>query len=134
VSVPFEFDVHALIETENAPALEHKIHKQLLSTQMNKINSRKEFFPAPPTEIHRQIENLESGVDFNIKIWTEKAIATEYKETLDIENDPQKKEVWLQRQQALSARQLQLDVLSFPNPTDAETEESIEKSEHGDGI
>jgi hypothetical protein len=32
-------------------------------------------------------------------------------ESLDIENNPQKKEVWLRRQQALSARQLQLDEL-----------------------
>src|SRR5438874_9257567 len=43
-SVPFEFDIHALIESENAPALEHKLHRQLLALQVNKINSRKEFF------------------------------------------------------------------------------------------
>src|SRR5271170_796873 len=36
-SVPFEFDVHALIETENAPVLEHKIHKRFLAMQVNKI-------------------------------------------------------------------------------------------------
>src|ERR1019366_5576169 len=36
-SVPFEFDIHALIETNNAPALEHRIHKRFMAMQVNKI-------------------------------------------------------------------------------------------------
>jgi len=113
-SVPFEFDIHALIESENAPALEHKLHKQLLPLQLNKINSRKEFFRVSLADIHGEVEKLNQGEDFTVKVWTEKAIATEYRDSLDIENDPQKKENWVKRQQALSARQLQLDMLKFP--------------------
>ncbi len=113
-SVPFEFDVHALIESENAPALEHKLHKQLLPLQLNKINSRKEFFRVSLADIHGEVEKLNQGEDFTVKLWTEKAIATEYRDSLDIENDPQKKENWVKRQQAWSARQLQLDMLKFP--------------------
>ena len=60
-SVPFDFDVHALIESENAPALEHKLHKQLLALQVNKINSRKEFFRVSLTDIHQEIEKLNEG-------------------------------------------------------------------------
>ena len=42
-SVPFSFDVHALIFSENAPELETKLHQRFHSTRLNKLNSRKEF-------------------------------------------------------------------------------------------
>src|SRR2546421_3961949 len=126
--VPFEFDVHALIESENAPALEHKLHKQLLALQLNKINSRKEFFRVSLTDIHREIEKLNQGEDFTVKVWTEKAVATEYRDSFDIENDPQKKENWIKRQQALSARQLQLDTLRFPVLSTLDTDEDNQES------
>ncbi len=127
-SVPFEFDIHALIESENAPALEHKLHKQLLALQVNKINSRKEFFRVSLADIHQEIEKLNEGEDFTIKVWSEKAIATEYRDSLDIENDPQKKENWIKRQQALSARQLQLDMLKFPVLSSLDTDEDNQET------
>ncbi len=43
-SVPFEFDVHAIIYSENAPELENVLHKACEPFRMNKVNSRKEFF------------------------------------------------------------------------------------------
>jgi hypothetical protein len=127
-SVPFEFDVHALIESENAPALEHKLHKQLLPLQLNKINSRKEFFRVSLADIHGEVEKLNQGEDFTVKLWTEKAIATEYRDSLDIENDPQKKENWVKRQQAWSARQLQLDMLKFPVLSTLDTDDDNEET------
>jgi F0F1-type ATP synthase membrane subunit b/b' len=126
--VPFEFDVHALLESENAPALEHRLHKQLLALQMNKINSRKEFFRVSLTEIHQEVEKLKQGEDFTVKVWSEKAIATEYRDSLDIENDPQKKENWIKRQKALSARQLQLDTLIFPVLPNFEVDEDNQEA------
>jgi hypothetical protein len=42
-SVPFEFDVHAMIYSEDAPALEKQLHRKFLKSQLNKINPRKEF-------------------------------------------------------------------------------------------
>jgi hypothetical protein len=127
-SVPFEFDIHALIESENAPALEHKLHKQLLPLQLNKINSRKEFFRVGLADIHREVEKLNQGEDFTVKVWTEKAIATEYRDSLDIENDPQKKENWVKRQQAWSARQLQLDMLKFPVLSTLDTDDDNQET------
>ena len=127
-SVPFEFDVHALIESENAPALEHKLHKQLLPLQLNKINSRKEFFRVSLADIHGEVEKLNQGEDFTVKVWTEKAIATEYRDSLDIENDPQKKENWVKRQQAWSARQLQLDMLKFPVLSTLDTDDDNQET------
>ena len=114
-SVPFEFDVHALIESINAPALEHKLHKIFLATQVNKMNSRKEFFRISLAEIHIEIEKLKQGEDFTIKLWTDKAIATEYKDSIAIENDPKEKEKWIARQKAISERQLKMDALRLPN-------------------
>jgi hypothetical protein len=127
-SVPFEFDVHALIESENAPALEHKIHKRFLAMQVNKINARKEFFRVGLTEIHQEIEKLKLGEDFTVKVWTDKAVATEYKESLDIENDPQKKEKWLTRQKGLADRQLKMDTLRFSVPQAIETNEDNQET------
>lgn len=126
--VPFEFDIHALIESENAPALEHKIHKQLLAMQVNKMNFRKEFFRVSLADIHQEMDKLKQGEDFVIKTWTEKAIAQEFKDSLEIENDPQKKEKWLARQKAMTDRQLRFDLMrvNLPATTDTEMDEDGE--------
>lgn len=43
-SVPFDFDVHALIRTEDAPALEAVLHKHFDAMRLNRVNLRREFF------------------------------------------------------------------------------------------
>jgi hypothetical protein len=45
-SVPFWFDVHAMVFSENAPALEAKLHERFAPGRLNKVNGRKEFFRA----------------------------------------------------------------------------------------
>lgn len=45
-SVPFRFDVHALVFSDNAPALEAKLHSHFAAGRLNKVNGRKEFFRA----------------------------------------------------------------------------------------
>jgi hypothetical protein len=45
-SVPFGFDIHAMIFSEDAPALENALHRQFSSGRLNLVNSRKEFFRA----------------------------------------------------------------------------------------
>jgi len=119
-SVPFEFDIHALIESDNAPVLEHKLHRQLLSRQLNKINNRKEFFRVSLAEIRAELDKLKPGVDFTVREWTDKAVATEYMESLEIENNPRRKDLWMKRQQAFSIRQLELDELQLRHPEDLE--------------
>ena len=127
-SVPFEFDIHALIESENAPVLEHKIHKRFLAMQVNKMNPRKEFFRISLAEIRQEIDKLNEGKDFTIKRWSEMAAAADYKESQDIENSVEKKEKWLERQKALSERQLKLDLLRLPTdaPSDLDADDEDE--------
>lgn len=50
-SVPFEFDVHAMIYSENAPDLEHRLHTEFAEKRVNLINPRKEFFYVSLEEI-----------------------------------------------------------------------------------
>lgn len=50
-SVPFRFDTHALIFSEDAPKLEHALHQHFESRRLNKINGRREFFRVSLEEI-----------------------------------------------------------------------------------
>ena len=104
-SVPFEFDIHAVIETDHAPMLEYKIHQQFLPMRMNKINLRKEFFRVGLNDIRQAVEKLEQGKDFlGTVTWTEKAKAQQYYDSLDIEHDPQAQDKWLKRARLLAER------------------------------
>ena len=81
-SVPFSFDVHAMIYSDDAPSLENHLHKVFNEKQVNKINSRKEFFNVNLKEIKSVIE------DMNINAhWTMFAEAKEYRESLAIEQE-----------------------------------------------
>ena len=94
-SVPFSFDVHAFIESDDAPALETELHKSLALMQINKVNPRKEFFRVDLSIIKAIIEK--KGLNAN---WTMLADAAEYRESLAIEerikNDPSEKARWEQ--------------------------------------
>ena len=79
-SVPFGFDVHAMIYSEDAPALEKQLHHHFVRQQMNKVNPRKGFFKVEISQIRAELETL--GVKAN---WTMAAAALEYRETLKIE-------------------------------------------------
>ena len=74
------------------------------------------------TDIHQAVEKLRQGEDFTVKVWTDKAVVTEYKNSLEIENDPEKKEKWLARQKTLADRQIRLDTLRFSGPGVPETD------------
>lgn len=101
-SVPFAFDVHTLIWSEDAPALENMLHKKFALAQVNKVNFRKEFFRLPLSEIRAGIED--SGIQAT---WTATAEATEYRETLAIEkaiqDSPQARNDWLNHQLEIQA-------------------------------
>jgi hypothetical protein len=79
-SVPFEFDVHALISSNDAPALETALHKRFLRNQVNKVNARKEFFRVGLNEIRLEVERL--GIAAS---WTLEAACRNYRETQAIE-------------------------------------------------
>lgn len=77
-SVPFWFDVHAMVFSNNAPALEAKLHERFAVGRLNKVNGRKEFFRADIAEIESVIrENYDAVVEV-----THEAPAEQYRESL----------------------------------------------------
>lgn len=104
-SVPFAFDVHAMIMSDDAPALERELHNHFLLRQINKVNHRKEFFSASMQEIRDELESM--GVEAK---WTMAAEAAEYRESLAIdkliEDNPEARAAW-------EARQLTLDPTEY---------------------
>lgn len=63
-SVPFDFDVHAMISCDDAPALEKTLHDQLERYRINKVNLRKEFFRVELNEIIQEVERHHGRVDY----------------------------------------------------------------------
>lgn len=63
-SVPFRFDVHALILSEDAPALETALHNRFEKQRVNFVNGRKEFFRVSLEEVKKAISELGYGADF----------------------------------------------------------------------
>lgn len=50
-SVPFNFDVHAMIFSDDAVTLENNLHQQFVERRLNMVNIRREFFYATPQEV-----------------------------------------------------------------------------------
>jgi hypothetical protein len=63
-SVPFRFDTHALIYSEDAPSLEAALHKKFHETRINKVNSKKEFFRANIEDVKRAVLELSDKARF----------------------------------------------------------------------
>lgn len=78
-SVPFDFDVHGLIYSENAPELENIIHKKLESKRVNLVNRRAEFFDTTIDELEAIVNEL----NLNMQL-TKLAEAKEYRESLSL--------------------------------------------------
>lgn len=77
-SVPFWFDVHAMVFSENAPSLEAKLHERFAAGRLNKVNGRKEFFRADLKEIEAIIrQNYDAVVEV-----VHEAPAEQYRESL----------------------------------------------------
>lgn len=75
-SVPFSFDVHAMIFSEDAPALEAKLHRIFENERLNMINPRKEFFNVSLEEIEKIVIENHGQIEF-----TKIAEAQEYRES-----------------------------------------------------
>lgn len=61
-SVPFQFDVHALVFADDAVSLENLLHQALAPKRVNLVNQRREFFYATPDEVKDLIGNLGGSV------------------------------------------------------------------------
>ena len=79
-SVPFKFDVHAMIFAEDAPGLEAALHRAFENKKVNMVNQRKEFFNVSLDEIEDVVKaNFDKTVEF-----TRLAAAEQYRESLKI--------------------------------------------------
>ena len=64
-SVPFNFDVHAMIFSDDAPKLENALHKAFEDRKVNMVNSRREFFEVSLEEVEKVVkENFDKVVEF----------------------------------------------------------------------
>ncbi len=64
-SVPFNFDVHAMIFSDNAPALEAALHKAFEDKKVNMVNTRREFFNVTLDEIKEVVkQNFDKTIEF----------------------------------------------------------------------
>lgn len=78
-SVPFSFDVHAMISADNAPTLESALHRRLADYRVNRVNMRKEFFRVPLETIIEAVREEHGIVEYQAD-----PEALEYFESLDI--------------------------------------------------
>ena len=81
-SVPFKFDVHSFIFSENAVELEKALHKRLNDKRVNKVNLRKEFFYSTVDELEKLVNELDSTAVFNKTM-----LAEEYNQTISVNNE-----------------------------------------------
>ena len=81
-SVPFTFDVHSFIFSDDAVGLEQKLHNILDDKRVNKINLRKEFFNVSIDEIERLVQDIDPSAEFNTTM-----VAEQYRQTLSINED-----------------------------------------------
>ena len=64
-SVPFKFDVHSFIFSDDAVGLEKKLHTILNDKRVNKVNMRKEFFYTTIDELEQLVTDIEPTAEFN---------------------------------------------------------------------
>ncbi|MCA1567271.1 MAG: DUF4041 domain-containing protein [Acidobacteria bacterium] len=81
-SVPFQFDVHAIIYSDDAPGLENKLHRLFHGRRVNRVNERKEFFRVTIEEIAEAVHNNHGEIEFTLA-----AEAADYRKTLALLQD-----------------------------------------------
>ncbi len=78
-SVPFSFDVHAIIYSDSAPALERALHNEFGASRINAQNLRKEFFKLSLDDVENAVKKIAPGAHFFRDVE-----AQEYRETVAI--------------------------------------------------
>ena len=74
-SVPFNFDVHALFFSEDAVRVETDLHHRFADKRVNRVNLRREFFYATPTEVRDALRDIAG----NLLEFTEEPEAEQYR-------------------------------------------------------
>ncbi|WP_231741864.1 GIY-YIG nuclease family protein [Stieleria varia] len=81
-SVPFPFDVHMMISSSDAPALEAALHRRFKRQRVNRVNLRKEFFRVSIESIAEVVKEFQGDVDY-----VASPEALEYNETLQMSDE-----------------------------------------------
>jgi hypothetical protein len=94
-SVPFEFDVHAMIACDDAPKLEAELHAEFEDLRLNRVNYRKEFFRLPIDRLRVAVANRAVDVSFTMV-----AEAREYRESVALSKmSPEERVKYSERQE-----------------------------------
>jgi hypothetical protein len=83
-SVPFQFDVHAIIYSEDAPTLENTLHHTFHNRRVNRVNLRREFFRVSVEEIAEAVRQHHGEIEFTLA-----AEAVEYRKSLALLTEEQ---------------------------------------------
>jgi hypothetical protein len=83
-SVPFPFDVHMMIFSEDAPTLERTLHRALHRYRINRVNFRKEFFRVDLETIRKLVEKHHGKVEYEYR---GDGAESEYQQSLKISDD-----------------------------------------------
>lgn len=91
-SVPFKFDVHSFIFSDDASGLETELHKRLNNKRVNKVNLRKEFFYVTIDELETLVNEICPTAEFNKTMLAEEFRQSQstnevYSSDLILEND-----------------------------------------------
>lgn len=81
-SVPFKFDVHSFIFSNDAVQLESDLHQALEKQRVNKVNNRKEFFKISIDDLENLVYKFDPAAEFNRTMEAE-----QYRQTLSIEEE-----------------------------------------------
>lgn len=83
-SVPFKFDVHSFIFSQDAVKLESSLHTALKDARLNKVNLRKEFFKVSLDDIEKLVNEIEPSAPFNRTM-----VAEQYHQSLSMQDEQQ---------------------------------------------
>ncbi len=81
-SVPFQFDVHAIIYADDAPTLEAALHRKFADRRINRVNERKEFFRVSIDEVAEVVRQHRADIEI-----IRDAEAVEYRKTVALLNE-----------------------------------------------
>lgn len=119
-SVPFKFNVHTIIPSEQAFKLEHNLHSALRKYRVNLINQRKEFFKVDSNELQEIIKQFVPEFEFIENIQEE-----QYHKSCEIRKNPEEFKKWLESADESSSRSL--DSIRMLGIVKADTLESKDK-------
>lgn len=78
-SVPFVFDVHAIVYSDNAPEMENALHRAFADKRLNMVNMKKEFFQVSLDDIKREVQRISPFAEFAMT-----PEAEDYRKTLSL--------------------------------------------------